>query len=608
MSRHTDDGEPRPRRVRTAPSPAPTEPIEPTAPTASTESTERPAAAQAPGAGAGWNSEAPDTVMLPLGEITSRRARRLAEQAAAEAAAQLVDRSQPIIASRSWTEDTMPLPRIGRHASGPVEDPGSPSSPAAAPAPSTSPSRTGGAGAEVATSRPQTRRQRRPDAAAPSSREGDAPRTLPGPPSIAPLGSGAPLGRGQDAPPRHESRGPLRGVRLTRKGVVAATALLLVIAGATGAVLMQLLSGGSGRDSAAGQPVAAPQDTMLVSVEAPGQGLVTGAVVGIGRDGLGALLVPGSLVLEVPGAGRTSLSTATAQGPSVAARALADALAVRVDGTWSLSPTGLSALVDALGGIVVDVDQQVSSGTTVVPAGPGQRLAGVQAVAVATAKSDNEAEEARLARFQQVLRGVLRALPDGADELAPLVQTRAGASSTTFTNPALVELLLRAHRAVLDGQESSSVVPLSAVSAAGQTIYTLDETALPGVVARQLPGAVVAAAAAPTLRVRLQNGVGVAGLNDAARDRLVAAGIKVEASGNAPQFGQPVTRVLVASDSAADQATGRRIAAALGLPKARIAVDPLGSGVVDALVVLGQDFRESIIDEAVSSSAGSSTP
>lgn len=580
MNRHASDSD------------APTE--DASAPSGAAESSAR-------AASAGWNAD-PDTVILPVSEITSRKARRLAEQAAAEAAAQLVERSQPIVGSRTWAEDTMPLPRIGRHAGPPVSQPpsaGTGQEPERAPVDSARPAlapsdvQPSGRPPGAARTRAELRRRQQEAGRPPAARDASSGTGREGPdPRAVALRDGDPA-------PRHEARGILTGVRRSRGRLLVATLALLVVAATAGVVVVQVLSGRREQAPPAGRQVAAPQDTLLFAVEEEGKGLTSGAVIGVGSSGLGAVLVPGSLVLEVPGAGRSPLRGATAQGPDSAARALSDALRVRIDGTWTLTTSGLSALVDALGGIFVDVDQQVSLGTTVVPAGPGQRLAGVQAAAVAVAKADGETEEARLARFQQVMRGLLRALPATSAELGPLVSPRSGSSSTTLPVARLTDLLLRAHIAVTDGQESSSVVPLRAVAADGQTLYSLEEGTLRETVTRQLPGAVLAASTTGTIGVRLQNGVGVPGLNDAARDRLVAAGIRVEASGNAPTFGQARTKVLVRSGSAEDQGAGRRVADALGVPQAQIAVDQLGSGVVDVIVVLGEDFRESLIDEAV---------
>ena len=108
--------------------------------------------------------------------------------------------------------------------------------------------------------------------------------------------------------------------------------------------------------------------------------------------------------------------TLTLPAKTASRDALTDLLGVRVSSTWVLTQAGLAALVDKVGGVqaTVDVDvlaKNAKGDETVVVRAGNQRLNGAQAAAYATYLADGRARAVRLARFNDVLDGVLRALP-----------------------------------------------------------------------------------------------------------------------------------------------------------------------------------------------------
>ena len=64
-------------------------------------------------------------------------------------------------------------------------------------------------------------------------------------------------------------------------------------------------------------------------------------------------------------------------------------------------------------------------------------------------------------------------------------------------------------------------------------------------------------------RVLVRNGVGTPGLGASARDRLVADGMVYINGGNADEFGQATTQVIVADSTTASLALGERVVTAL---------------------------------------------
>ncbi len=127
------------------------------------------------------------------------------------------------------------------------------------------------------------------------------------------------------------------------------------------------------------QPEVRTQSTLLLQVQLPDR--TAGASVLLAHDpdevtGAG-VLVPPQLLVTVPGTGSLpfgrALSTVDAQGSR---DALSDLMGVTVEDGWVLPADALTALVDAVGGIPVEVDVPVIREQTVVLDTGAQRVDG----------------------------------------------------------------------------------------------------------------------------------------------------------------------------------------------------------------------------------------
>lgn len=372
--------------------------------------------------------------------------------------------------------------------------------------------------------------------------------------------------------------------------VPAAVVAVLVLAAAVVALVVG--PGAAPDENGPAADSAARVDTVLVGLQ-QGDRLAAASLLAVGADQASALLVPTRLVVDVAAGGRGPLAEAAAVGPAAPGNAVADVLDVRVDGTWLLTPGALAALVDAVGGVPVDVDVDVQADAVALPAGSGQRLSGVQAAAFATHLGDDEAEAVRLARFEQVVSGVVAALPDGPAEVARLLATVEGDVST-LDEADLTEILAAASERIDEAAYGASVLPVNEIATGGeQVLYGLDDEAAAEVLRTRFAGA-QRAGARESLRVLVQNGVGVPGLGDAARTRLVEAGFRFVGGGNAQSLGRERTAVLVPSGGSADRDAGVAVAEALGLPADVVAVGQEAPTTADVVVVLGADFAEAV--------------
>ncbi len=334
------------------------------------------------------------------------------------------------------------------------------------------------------------------------------------------------------------------------------------------------------------------QRTVLLQVRGPDRTAVASALLAHdpGATSGAVLLVPGQVLVNVPGTGSEQLGRALAGGPPDSSRnALADLLGVTVDDGWVLDQGTLGTLVDRLGGVQLDVDVDVvREGAVLVGAGP-QRLDGARATAFATYLAPGEQEQARLARVQVLVDGILAALP--ATGLEQLLGSLGPGSVSTLPPAGLAAFLagLAADdRAQALQGDTLPVVPIDPGN--GVTAFRLDTAASDALVDRLLAQSVPPGRRTTGNRVLVLNGVGTPGLGNRVRAKLVPAGFVYVGSRNAQQFGYPTTMVLVRDAAPADQELGARVARAIGVPPSSVATSEIGS-VADVVVLVGGDFR-----------------
>lgn len=383
--------------------------------------------------------------------------------------------------------------------------------------------------------------------------------------------------------------------RVSRRVVAAAAAVALLAAAATGVAVVRRGSQHAG-PSAGAAAVATQQVVALVLAD---RGQLTGvSLLAAGGGDAQQVLVPSRLLLDVPGAGRMPVAQSLGPGASAPGAAIADALEIRVAGTWVLDTGALATLVDSVGGVSVDVDVDVPKSNAegaalLASAGAGQRLSGTQAAAYAQLLVAGEPEAARLARQERVVTALLAALPtDSARRRAMLVGLPGAPTGGVLTS--VLDVTGALHDAAGRQALASTVVPVRDIDTGGAvTAYGLDTAAATTMVAARLAGAAIAVPPGGRLRVLVQNGDGAPGLGDAARSKLVAAGLKYLGGGNVDGFGVTETVVLLPDAGSASRAKGLAVTRALGLPSSALRITDNAPTVADVVVVLGRDFAAS---------------
>jgi hypothetical protein len=263
-----------------------------------------------------------------------------------------------------------------------------------------------------------------------------------------------------------------------------------------------------------------------------------------------------------------------------------------VDDGWVVTTEVLTQLVDALGGIQVDVDVPVVQGQTVLLSPGAQNLTGAQATQFLLYLAPEEQEQARLARLQEVVDGLVNVLPRTQDELSAQLATLGPRSVTTYEEPAqLADFLLGLAADDEAGQLQYDTLPVIPIDPGGGVqAFRVDAPRLTTVVDRLLADSVPAGVREGGNRVLVLNGVGTPGLGEAVRAKIVPAGFVFVDSRNAPQFGYAQTQVFVREATPEAQALGERVAKALGVPATAVARQDFGT-VADVVVLVGADFR-----------------
>ena len=357
--------------------------------------------------------------------------------------------------------------------------------------------------------------------------------------------------------------------------------------------------GGDGTPAPSASPTPfAQQQTLLIQVRNDSEFGADNMVSAVGGDLPAAqLLVPSRLIVDVPGAGQQTLGeSARLLDRSASQDALSDLLALRIDGTLSLGRLALAGMVDFVGGITVDVDQDITvtdeetGETTVVLAKGTTHLDGTQAATYALAWLPDEPEAARLARYSAVMTATIGALPDDALRIQQMLTSLGASARTTTTSSVVAEHLLQMKRGIDAGGQQVRVLPTTDMDAGDAlAVVRVDLAAADSMLAGLMPQAQLTGTESAT-RVLVQNGVGTPGLGASARDKLVKAGMVYVNGGNADQFGQAETLVIVRNTSPAARAQGEAVATAIGVPASAVRVAESGQNVADVVVVLGADF------------------
>ncbi len=403
------------------------------------------------------------------------------------------------------------------------------------------------------------------------------------------------------APARRVSRTALRErrrrARRQRTSAAAITGAVVAVV-----AVVALVGGVVVKTTKDEKPKARSQRTVLFEITGDNQEGRAAVLLAYDPDPARAsmVLIPPHTLADVAGLGNVVLANAVRLGgPSVAREAVSDLMGVIVDHDWTLTSQAFAALVNAVGGVVVDVDADVTTPgpnkTTriVVRAGPQQRLDGATALAYATLVEKGDDEITFQARLQRVLEALFVALP--ADRATLTTRLSAlGSGSRLSWQPGDLASFVTGIRAARDAnQYEPEVLPVSAIdTGGGSPTFSIKVDEVSTLVHNQLADSIPAGRDASDNRVLVLNGVGAPALGANVARRLRKTEFRVVGTRNKQGFGVKESVVVVFDSSDASLAKARRVASLLGLPASAVRIGTQTQSVADVIVVVGADYKQ----------------
>jgi LCP family protein required for cell wall assembly len=354
-----------------------------------------------------------------------------------------------------------------------------------------------------------------------------------------------------------------------------------------------LLMGIDKRDN---EPIAGTRsDTMILASIDPVTKSAT--LVSLPRDMW--VSIPGCTYSQGCSGGQQRINVAHAVGgPELARQTVIADFGLPVQYYARVDFRGFEQLIDAAGGVVVDVDWPVKDdeyptddyGYQRIYFGPGPQLMDGRTALQYARSRHGMSDFARAGRQQKVIvslrtRALQLNMLAKAPELVSIVQNSLSTDLTPVQMLALGKLLSQIDRSkivdvVIDG---SYVTPFKGSD--GADLLQPDFPAI-----RRAIDTAQRTAAHPELQARIEvlNGSGTAGLGQKAADYLTAQGFNVIRIAAAERSDYPSSEVQVLGE---DKGAAQALATSLRVPATAISAVPTPNPPADIRIVVGQDFR-----------------
>jgi LCP family protein required for cell wall assembly len=255
-----------------------------------------------------------------------------------------------------------------------------------------------------------------------------------------------------------------RGER--RRGILGPVLLVLLVLLALALAYVLLPVGGGravllGSDARAGE--ASRSDTIVIT-----------------KAGGGMLAVPRDTLVEIPGVGEDKINAAFATGgPELTVETLENLTGLSIDNYVVVNFGGVKDIVDAMGGITLEVDHPIQVGiegrSVSIPAGT-RELDGLEALAYVRYRGGPTADIGRIGRQQKFLRQLARDATSPAN-LPRLPATARAVWTNIDTNMNPLEAVRFTIRTRLSGIEEAELYPGTPQYIGGISYWVPDKNA-----------------------------------------------------------------------------------------------------------------------------------
>jgi polyisoprenyl-teichoic acid--peptidoglycan teichoic acid transferase len=198
------------------------------------------------------------------------------------------------------------------------------------------------------------------------------------------------------------------------------------------------------------------------------------------KAGGGMLAVPRDTLVDIPGVGKDKINAAYADGgPELTAETLEGLTGLRINDYVVVNFGGVEEIVDAMGGITLEVDNPIRVGIdgrrVSIPAGT-QELNGLEALAFVRYRGGPTADIGRIGRQQKFLRELAQQSTSPAN-LPRLPTTAAATWRNIDTNMNLLQAARFAIRTRLSGIEGAELYPGTPQYIGGVSYWVPDKEA-----------------------------------------------------------------------------------------------------------------------------------
>lgn len=323
-----------------------------------------------------------------------------------------------------------------------------------------------------------------------------------------------------------------------------------------------------GVDNSEGRGLA---DTIMFAMIYPRTGEIS--VVSIPRDSR----------VEIPGAGFTRINAShSIGGLHLTVQTVETVIGLPVDHYVEVNVPGLVTLVDAIGGVDLEVEKRMfyrdRSQHLYIDLQPGfQHLNGTQAMGYVRFRHDAIGDFARVERQRKFMGVVIKKLfsPEHVTEIPKVLDTFLKTVNTDLTMPDLASLKRLFEQGSPEAIRTATL-PARTIQVGGADMLELDPVKVRDTVNEVLLH--------QGIRVAVLNGTHVEGLASRVADVLKAQGCDIVEVGNAA--GQSETTLVVSHGRSAGRA--ERVAGWLG--RGAVTVAPAGRTQADVTVVVGRDL------------------
>ena len=204
------------------------------------------------------------------------------------------------------------------------------------------------------------------------------------------------------------------------------------------------------------------QRVVLLGSDARGDEVSRSDTIVVTRAGGGMLAVPRDTLVDIPGVGKDKINAAYASGgPELTVETLENLTGLRLNHYVVVNFGGVEEIVDAMGGITLEVDNPINVGIegrrVSIPAGT-QELDGLQALAYVRYRGGPTADIGRIGRQQKFLRELASQSTSPAN-LPRLPAVAAATWRNIETNMNFLQAARFAIRTRLSGIEGAELYP-----------------------------------------------------------------------------------------------------------------------------------------------------